>query len=263
MACWNMRSLVEDDGSVETARSRQDSRAQRSSVERRSTLLVWELKRYNIFAATISETKWFGNNMYEVEDHLILHSGRTTPGTGEQVQRGEGVGIVLSPEAIKAWREGGGEWMPKSPRIVTARLAMREGKHLLLVGVYAPTFRASDQEKAAFYSDLQEVINSASGRDLLVIMGDWNARVGSNTEDEQWGRVLGKHGLGKMNEAGLNMLSFCAANNLSIMNTFFEKRDIYKQSWQHPGTKQWHCIDFIVVRQCQQKSCTDTGNEGR
>ena len=99
-----------------------------------------------------------------------------------------------------------------------------------------------------FYSDLQKVIDSTSvsDRDVLVIMGDWNARVGSNLEDGQWDRVLGMHGLGRMNEAGLNLLSFCAVNNLSIMNTFFMKRDIYKQTWQHPATKVWHDIDLIL-----------------
>ena len=257
VVCWNMRSLVEGDGSVETARTRQDHRVQKGAVEKKSVLMVWEMRRYKTFAAAISETKWFGSRMYEVEGHLILHSGRRPPGEGEQVRRGEGVGIVLSPEAARAWKEGGGEWSPVSSRMVTARLKMRGGKHLFLVSVYAPTFRAPDQEKEDFYSDLQEVIDSVSDRDVLVIMGDWNARVGSNVEDGQWDRVLGMHGLGRMNEAGLNLLSFCAVNNLSIMNTFFMKRDIYKQTWQHPGTKVWHSIDFFVMRHCQQKWCLD------
>ena len=88
-------------------------------------------------------------------------------------------------------------------------------------------------------------------------MGDWNARVGSNDGNDQWKDVTGQHGLGKTNEAGLDILSFCAMNNLALMNTFFKKKDIYKQMWQHPGTKAWHCIDFIVMRQHQHKKCLD------
>ena len=125
------------------------------------------------------------------------------------------------------------------------------------VSVYAPTFRAPIVEKEDFYEDLQRVLDQVSERDVLVVTGDWNARVGSSVGRGQWDGVIGRHGLGKMNEAGLFLLSFCATNNLSIMNTFFEKRDIYKQSWQHPGTKVWHCIDFILMRQSQRKKCVD------
>ena len=83
-------------------------------------MLVWELKKYNIYAAGISETKWFNSNMYEVEGHVVLHSGRELPKEGESFQRSEGVGIVLSPIAAKAWRDGGEQWEPVSSRVVTA-----------------------------------------------------------------------------------------------------------------------------------------------
>ena len=73
------------------------ARTRLAGKETKSTLLIWELKRYGIFAAGISETNWFGNNIYEVEECTILHSGRETR-DGEQVRRGEGVGLVLSPE---------------------------------------------------------------------------------------------------------------------------------------------------------------------
>ena len=58
----------------------------------------------------------------------------------------------------------------------------------------------------------------------MVVMGDWNARVGSSQEgDELWNDVRGKHGVGKMNESGLFLLSFCSTMNLTIMSTCFEK----------------------------------------
>ena len=97
VVCWNMRSLVKGDGSVETARTRQDHRAQKGAVEKKSVLMGWEMRRHKTFAAAISETKWFGSCMYEVKGHLIFHSGRHPPGEGEQVRRGDGVGIMLSP----------------------------------------------------------------------------------------------------------------------------------------------------------------------
>ena len=109
---------MEGDGSVETARTRQDHMAQKGAVENKAVLMVWEMRRYTTFAAALSETKLFGSCLYEVDGHLILHSGRRPPGEGEQVRRAEGVVIVLSLEAARSWREGGGEWNPVSSRMV-------------------------------------------------------------------------------------------------------------------------------------------------
>ena len=119
--------------------------------------------------------------VYEVEDHLILHSGRPTPCEGEQV-RGDREGIALSPETTRAWRDSGGEWDPISSRIVTARLKMKGSTHLYIVSMYAPTFRYPDLEKEHFYTDLLVVIDRVSDNDLLVVMGDKNA---SNEGDGQ------------------------------------------------------------------------------
>ncbi len=267
VACWNVRSLVKNDGSLETGRVRQSERSMRGGVERKAMILVWELKRYSTFAAAISETQWFGNNIFEVEDHVILHSGRKLPGEQETIRRGEGAGIVLSAEAAKAWRDGGEQWEPVNSRIVSARLRLRGGRqqcsHLTLVSVYAPTLRSPQEIKDDFFADLQSVLDRVPAEDVVVLLGDWNARVGSRhgSQADRWEGVLGKHSLGNMNEAGLFLLSFCSMNNLSIVNTFFEKKDIYKQTWQHPGTKAWHCIDYILMRQNQRKQCSDAQSD--
>ena len=123
-------------------------------------------------------------------------------------------------------RLGSEEWEPVSSRIVTAKLRTKGGRspqYLFLVSVYAPNFRASDEEKEDFFSDLREVLDAIPAHSTLAVVGDWNARVGSYEGDGQWSSVLGKHGLGKANQAGLELLSFCAQNNVAIMNT--EERD--------------------------------------
>ena len=60
LACWNMRSLVESDGSIDTATVRKDGRLEKGAVEKKATMMVWELKQYGVYAAGISELKWFG-----------------------------------------------------------------------------------------------------------------------------------------------------------------------------------------------------------
>ena len=52
-------------------------------------------------------------------------------------------------------------------------------------------------------------------------------------------------------------MSFCGLNELTIENTCFEKKAIHKHTWQHPGSKQWHCIDYVIMRQKQRRLCRD------
>ena len=125
-----------------------------------------------------------------------------------------------------------------------------------IISVYAPTHRSSQGKKDEFYADLQKSLDGVDRNDVLLLLGDFNARVGSNekfTGMSSWDGVKGCHGVGKMNESGEALLSFCALNELVIMNTTFEKKDIHKYTWQHPGSKKWHCIDYVIMRQAQRK----------
>ena len=67
--CWNMRTLVESDGSISTGVSRQGGRG--VVVDRKSMLMVRELRRFGMSVVSISETKWFGSAMYDVDGYLI------------------------------------------------------------------------------------------------------------------------------------------------------------------------------------------------
>ena len=72
------------------------------------------------------------------------------------------------------------------------------------------------------------------------------------------GQLCGKAcGFGECNEAGMELLSFLGLNALTVCNTWFEKKAVFKQSWQHPSTKRWHAIDFIIARQRERRFCRD------
>ena len=90
------------------------------------------------------------------------------------------------------------------------------------------------------------------------LLGDFNARVGSRT-GEMTGGVMsgGTHGYGSLNEAGKELLSFLSVNEATVCNTWFMKKDIHKRTWQHPRTRQWHCIDFSIIRQNHRRRCLD------
>ena len=114
-------------------------------------------------------------------------------------------------------------------------------------------FHSPQQTKDNFYADLQIVLDRAPDGNLLIILGYWNAIVGSNI-DGMCDDVLGKHGLGKFNVIVALLLQY---KWFVHHEHAFEKRDIHKQSWQHPETKLSLCIDFILMRQSQRKWCSD------
>jgi len=117
---WNLRSLVESEGSVATA-----STGRGVQVDHKVNLLVGELRRFDISIAGISETKWFGEGVYEVDGFVLVHSGRPVPADGEPVQRNEGVGILLNSTMATAWRNSGECWRAISSRIVSVRIQIQ------------------------------------------------------------------------------------------------------------------------------------------
>ena len=260
VGCWNVRSLVEMDGGIKTATVR--PKGHPVHVDRKIKFPVQELDRFHMSIVCISETKLFGDDVYEVDGFTVLHSGRSIPQSGDAVQRGEGVAIVLDPLMATSWRDSGGKWSAISSRIVSARLqlCLNDSTKLdvTIVSVYAPTHQASVEMKDQFFDDLQAVISSTPPDDLLLVMGNFNARVGCGGDtDPSWLGVRGMFGVGRLNENGEHLLGFCALNGLYVMNTMFAKRRIHQYTWQHPGTKIWHCIDYVLMRHSQRCYCTD------
>ena len=77
--------------------------------------------------------------------------------------------------------------------------------NITVIQVYAPTSNAKEAEVERFYEDLQELLELTPQKDVLFIIGDWNAKVGS----QETHRVTGKFGLGIQNEAGQRLIDFC------------------------------------------------------
>ena len=91
--------------------------------------------------------------------------------------------------------------------------------NITVIQVYAPTTNAEEAEVERLYEDLQDHLELTPQKDVLFIIGDWNANVGSQ---EIFG-VTGKFGLGVQNEAGQRLTEFCQENALVIANTLFQQ----------------------------------------
>ena len=105
-------------------------------------------------------------------------------------------------------------WQCVNERIVVVNMKV-DREWMTLVQVYAPRDGSKVEEKECFYSDLQEVIAKLGRKETLVIMGDFNARVGKDCE--AWENVIGKNGERGNNDSGGKLLRFCAMNDMLVM----------------------------------------------
>nr|VZH90164.1 unnamed protein product [Spirometra erinaceieuropaei] len=109
---------------------------------------------------------------------------------------------------------------------------------------------ASDAVRDKFYEDLHALLATVSMVDKLIVLGDFNARVG--TDHTAWRGVLGPHGLRGSKDNGLLLLRTCTEHRLILTNTFFCLPEREKTTWRHPRSRQWHLLDYVLVRRRDQ-----------
>ena len=135
----------------------------------------------------------------------------------------------------------------KNSRIISVRF---QGKpfSITVSQAYAPTSSAYAEEVKVkwFYEDLQDLLELTPKKDVLFIIGDWNAKVGS----QKTPGVTGKYGLGVRNETGQRLIKFCEENTLVIANTLFQQHKRRLYAWTSPDGQHQNQIDYIL---CSQK----------
>ena len=209
--------------------------------QRRTALVAKELSRYNIDIAALSETRLADEGSLTEQNcgYTFFWKGKA-----ENEDRIHGVGLAVKTSLMKQ--------LPDLPtgvneRLMKLRLPLSHKRCATIISAYAPTLTSSEETIEQFYTDLSYILNHVPAGDKIILLGDFNARVGQDYE--RWDGVLGRHGVGKMNNNGLLLLSKCAEYDLVITNTVFRMADKYKTTWMHPRSKQWHLIDFVIVRQ--------------
>ena len=114
--------------------------------------------------------------------------------------------------------------------------------NITAIQVHAPTSNAEEVEIEWFYEDIQDLLELTCKKDVRFMIGDWNAKVGS----QEIPGVTGKIGLGVQSEVGQNRIEFCQENTMVIANTLFQqlKRRLY--TWTSPGGQHQNQIDCIL-----------------
>ena len=190
MGTWNARTLREAGRCAQAAK---------------------EMDRYQLSILGMSEVRW--NTFGEVKlqtGETLLYSGKEK----EEDPHEAGVALLLSKKATRSLME----WNPVSERVMSARFESRFQKTSVIM-CYAPTNNAEEEEKEAFYTQLQTTLDKIPRRDMLIVMGDLNAKVGNDNTGRE--REMGRNGVEQMNENGKLLADFCSANELVIGGTLF------------------------------------------
>ena len=155
---------------------------------------------------------------FNSDDHYINYCG-------QESLRENGVAIIVN----KRVRDAVLGCNLKNNRMISVHF---QGKtfNITVIQVYAPTSNAEEAEFEQFYEDLQDLLELTPTKDVLFIIGDWNAKVGSQETPGE----TGKFGLGVQNEAGQVLTEFYQENAVVIANTYFQqhKRQLY--TWTSP-----------------------------
>ena len=117
--------------------------------------------------------------------------------------------------------------------------------NITVIQIYAPTSNAEEAEVEQLYEDLQDLLELTPKKDVPCIIGDWNAKVGS----QETPGVTGKFRLGIWNEAGQRLIEFCQENALVIANTLFQQHKRRLYTWASPDGQHRNQIDYILCSQ--------------
>ena len=170
---WNVRTLLDRDAA--------------NRPERRTALVAMELAKYNIDIAALCETRFSDSGSLDDLEYSFFWSGKPEGG-----RREAGVSFAIKKDIDTNLTEM--PW-PVNDRIMTMRLPLSKDNFATIISVYAPTMTNPDENKEAFYNQLARVLNGIPCTDKVLLIGDFNARIGR--ENDKWPLVMGKHGIGK------------------------------------------------------------------
>ena len=156
---------------------------------------------------------------FNSHDHYIYYCGQ------ESLRR-YGVALIANKESEM-------QYLDAISKTTDLSVFFSQGKpfNITVIQVYAPTSKAEEAEVEQFHEDLQNLLEVTPKKDVLFIIGDWNAKVGS----QETPGLTSKFGLGIWNEAEKRLIEFCQENALVITNTLFQQHKRRLYTWTSPN----------------------------
>ncbi|GFO47128.1 craniofacial development protein 2-like protein [Plakobranchus ocellatus] len=198
----------------------------------RTTLLdgFEDIGRGKMAAVGLAEVRWSGAGYMKLGSKTLIYSGEHT--------HERGVSILFDLTTTKNLRS----WCPISDRVVVALIA--KPLNLSIIQVYAPTSDSEAVELEKFYEGTDKAKGYLKSQDIIMIMGDFNAKIG----DERVEDVVGPSDIGTINERGSRLIEWCQINDFTITHTWYQNHPRRQWTWKSPGDRSINKIDFFVIQ---------------
>lgn len=192
--------------------------------------LIEEAEALKMDLFGICETRWDGVGDTRIDGWRFMWSGGDV--------HAHGVGILMRDSVSRSVK---GFW-PVSKRVMMVKLSAKP-IDICVLQVYAPTTDHSDEEVEEFYGDVARALKQVKSGEVVFVMGDLNAKVGSSSIDG----IVGQFGLGYKNDRGARLVEFCEEHDMVITNTHFKQPARRLYTWKSPGDLHRNQIDYIIV----------------
>jgi endonuclease/exonuclease/phosphatase family metal-dependent hydrolase len=221
IACWNITSWTKRDQEV-----------------------IQELDRHRIDICGIAETKKKGKGSARYNNYILIYSGKC-----RSERAHSGVGILLNEKYEHTIKD---DIDYVSDRILRVTLSINNTS-VHLISIYAPDICKPREETEEFYNKLQDTIEHLPSSDKVIILGDFNARIGKH---EIQG-IKQRFNEDVLNENGVQLIDFCSRNEMRINNTFYPHKEQHKYTFINTRNQK-STIDYIITnRQIHPSQISD------
>jgi hypothetical protein len=195
--------------------------------------LVDTLSEYNAHIAAVQEVRWIGKGVIHNRNADFYYSCHPT-------SHSFGIGFVVSKQLKECVMDF---------RAINERLGMLRIRgrffNMSIINCHAPTEEKPEDDKDAFYEDLERLYDSCPRNDIKIVIGDMNAKVG---QEDIYKRQIGRHSLHiESNQNGIRLVNFAAAKGMVVGSTMFPRKGIHKETWVSPDGTTRNQIDHVLV----------------